>query len=154
MKSIGWSGSEDLGVIAAFSKNKSISIGRSTASTGSYATSARDYGIAGAGIVGYTVVNACPSQISQIGPGTPPGGPQHVPGPSLNIPFTTSSGDLVLIVVGGQGTGFLTLSGIPAATLQNQTYSEGGSEQFASGAIYSAGLSDGSYVATCHRPPH
>ena len=139
---------EDLGVTAAYSGNKSVSIGQSSNNTGSYQTGAKNYAIAGAGVTGYAVVASIRQQTSQVGPGNSHGGSQLVPGSALNLPFTTSTGDVVLIVVGGQGTGYLTLSGVPATSLQNQTYSQGNFAEFASAAIYSATLSSGSYVAS------
>jgi hypothetical protein len=72
----------------------------------------------------------------------------RVPGETLPLRFTTGPGDKVLILVGGQGTGFLKLSGIRATPLQNQTYSETNSENFGSAAIYYASLKKGKHVAT------
>ncbi|HTW42693.1 MAG TPA: IPT/TIG domain-containing protein [Solirubrobacteraceae bacterium] len=138
MGSISWS--QDLSVIASYSGNEAISIGRSASNTGSYSSGAGNHAIAGAGISGYSVAEVFSNDVSATGAGAA-GGTQ------LELPFKTQSGDLVLILVGGEGTGSLQLSGIAANTLQNETYSEAGSDVIASAAIYTAELSGGSYTA-------
>ena len=52
----------------------------------------------------------------------------------------------MLVAVGGQGTGEIALSGIPATQVVDSTYSEGGSDVIASQAFYTATLPAGSYT--------
>jgi hypothetical protein len=148
MESISWLGDQDLSVIAAYSGNQSISIGRSASSSGSFGSAVGSYATAAAGLSGYAVVQAFSAQASMIGPGTSGGAETPAKGVSLSLPFTTTrAGELVLILVGGEGTGRLELSGLEATTLQNATYSEGGSDVIASAAIYTAQLAVGRHKA-------
>jgi hypothetical protein len=142
--SVSWG--EDLSLNALYNGNKSVSIGQSTANTGSFTTGAKDYALAGAVITGWTVVRKSEFRASMRG--TVGGKGYRVPGETLRFRFATAPKDRVLILVGGQGTGFLKLSGIRATTLQSDTYSETNSENFGSAAIYYASLTKGSHVAT------
>lgn len=144
MGSISWS--PDLSATASYSGNEAISIGRSTSNSGSYSSLTGTDAIAGASLIGYTVKEVFRKSVSAVGPGYSGGPETSAAGESLELPFTTQSGDLVLILAGGQGTGDLQLSGIAAEPLQNKTYSAG-SQVLASAAIYEAVLSGGNYTA-------
>jgi IPT/TIG domain len=74
-----------------------------------------------------------------------------VKGANSSLEFkTTASDQLVLILVGAQGTGSLALSGINATTLQNATYGALQSPAIASAAAYTAQLSVGKHKAKWH----
>jgi chitodextrinase len=130
MSAISWN--QDLGVIASASGNLSISIGRSSSNQGSYQAAAGNKGVAGFATNGYVVSQIYTEQAS--------------PGTQLAVSFATGSDDLVLVAVGGQGTGEIALSGIPATQVVDSTYSEGGSDVIASQAFYTATLPAGSYT--------
>lgn len=144
MESISWS--PDLAVIASYSDNEAISIGRSTSASGAYSTLTGSDAIAGAALNGYTVKEVFRASATATGPGYSGGPETPAVGESLELHFTTQSEDLVLILIGGEGTGELQLSGLTATTLQNATYSAG-SDVLASAAIYSATLPTGDYTA-------
>ncbi len=135
MNSVSWT--QDLGVVASYSGNLSISVGRSTLDQGSYDSAAGNYAIAGAGVTGYEVLREYSAQTTASGSG----------GTSLSVTFPADTGDLVLLMVGGEGDGSLALSGFTATTLQDATYSEAGSNVIASAAIFSASLATGTYTA-------
>jgi hypothetical protein len=139
---------QDLQATGAAWGTEVVSVGRSTSSTGSFDSQANNFATAGAGTSGYTVLATYSKANSIVGPGCGSCGPDPVPGATLSLNFTTEAGDTVLILLGGQGTGSLTLSGISATTLQNQTYSEAGGEVYASAAVYQASLPAGSYTAS------
>lgn len=130
MSAISWN--QDLGVIASASGNLSISIGRDASNEASYEAAAGNKGIAGFATNGYVV--------SQVYSG------QTTPGTDVSVPFSTASGDVVVVAVGGEGTGDITLTGITATQVVNSTYSETGSNVIASQAFYVATLPAGSYT--------
>ena len=138
---------QDLQATAAVWGTEVVSVGRSSADSGSFDSQANNFATAGAGTSGYTVVKTYSNSNSIIGPGAG-GGTDPAPGATLSLNFTTQAGDTVLILIGGQGTGTLTLSGITATTLQNQTYNEGGNAVFASAAVYEATLAAGNHTAS------
>lgn len=131
INSYSWSSSLD--VVDYFS-NDAISIGEQTSNSGSFSTSAGTYSIAG---VGVTYVK---SPILFTGSN----GTNSAYGTSLSVPFNTTNNSLVLIMVGGQGDGFINLSGFSYTTLVNHT---SGSAVLASGAIFYANLQKGNYSA-------
>jgi len=137
----------DLLVFGQWSGEEAISVGHSTDKHGSYNSPVGNHAIAGAGVNGYKLYATFTAQATELGPGCSGCGTTPAPGESLHLSFTTSGNDLVLILVGGQGTGSLSLSGITATTLQDRTYSEAGSAVYASAAAYSAKLSTGTYAA-------
>lgn len=145
MTGITWS--EDLAVIATYSGAEAISIGRSSSNDGSFSSFARQYGIAGVATDGYQVVTSYSAHSSVVGPGCYGCGATSAAGANLSLQFTTSTGDLVLILLGGEGTGSLILNGISASTLQNQTFDEPDNYVYSSAAIYSASLTSGTYTA-------
>lgn len=151
MEAITWS--PDLSVTAAYSGNEAISVGQSSSNTGSYSSASGNHAIAGVALSGYTVVRTFSAHASAIGPGYSGGPDITAAGVSLDLPFATEAGDVVLILIGGEGTGELDLSRISATTLQNETYSEGPADVngykdvLASAAIYTATLPAGSYTA-------
>jgi len=59
-------------------------------------------------------------------------------GTSASVTATTAAGDLLLVVVGGEGDGLLQQSGTPLSTLLNVTYSECGSDVIASAGMFAA----------------
>ena len=144
MEAVSWS--QDLAVSAAYSGNEAVSIGRSVSNSRSYLTTAAGRAIAGVGINGFAVAKTFTAHASAVGPGQSGGPETPAPGMSLELPFETKAGDVVLIVAGGQGTGSLALSGITATTLQNASFSAG-AQVMASAAIYSASLPAGHHVA-------
>lgn len=148
MASISWQEGQDLAVTAAASGDQAISIGHTASDSGSYSSTAGSQAIAGMGLDGYTVVQMFSGQAKKAAhkPGRHPSMP--VRGASLTLPFkTTNADELVLMLVGGQGTGTLALSGIPATTLQNATYGTSGSDVLASAAAYTAQLPVGKHKA-------
>jgi hypothetical protein len=148
MGSISWLGGQDLGVTAAKSGDQAISIGHDVSGVGSYSSSAGSETIAGVGLDGYTVAGSF-SAHGQKGAhkaGSHPG--KAVKGAGLTLAFkTTEANQLVVILVGAQGTGTLKLSGIPASVLQNATYGAPHSSVIASAAAYTAQLPVGKHKA-------
>jgi hypothetical protein len=151
MESVSWS--QDLNVTAEYSGNEAVSIGRSGSNNGSFSSAAGNHAIAGAGIRGYSVAQMFSAHASAVGPGYSGDLETPAPGVSVELPFTTQAGDIVLILVGGEGASIDKLNGndavdgIGVTTLQNATYSEGGSQVIASAAIYVASLPGGTYTA-------
>ena len=146
--SISWLEGQDLVVFAVGSGARAISIGHTSANTGSYASTAASEATAGVGLDGYTVVRAFSVQTKKAAHRAvrPPERP--VTGPRVTLSFTTTAANQrVVILAGGQGTGTLTLSGIEAATLQNATYGPAHSPVIASAAAYSTQLPVGKYKA-------
>jgi hypothetical protein len=139
MGSISWLEGQDLGVTAASSGNQAISIGHSSSSTGSYSSTAGSEAIAGVGLDGYAVVQTFSAQHHKPPHAAIRNPAKPVAGGSLTLPFTTTQpNQLVLILVGGQGTGTLAVSGPVTGTLQNATYGAAGSDVIASAAAYTA----------------
>jgi hypothetical protein len=136
----------DLSVTASFSGNPSVSIGRSGASAGGFFTLSHNVAIAGVGLKGYSVMGTFVAQTSQNGPGCSGCGLKFVDGPDLQLRFHSDGSGPVLILVGGQGTGTLVLSGLTTYALANGTFS-GGSGVLASAAIFKATLPAGWYTA-------
>ena len=106
-------------------------IGHSSSNSGSYVGASGNHAIAGAGVSGFASYNTFDASTTS--------------GTSTSLQFSTSNGDLVLIVVGGEGDGDISISGINAQNLVDQTYSETGGNVIASAAIYSAVLDSGIY---------
>jgi hypothetical protein len=135
LTAISWQ--EDKSVSTPNLGNKSISIGQSTSSTGSFnANGTTNAAIAGLGVAGYHVIGVHPA--SRTFNGTPP---------LISVAFTTGPGDLSIVAVGGQGAG-LPQPGAEFSTLVNDTYSECGSDVIASAAIFAAYLSAGYHTAS------
>lgn len=119
MTPISWN--EDLGVIASYSGLEAISIGQSSSPSGSFQTGAND-AIAGVAVRACTATKLASNQTSS--------------GTTLSIDVPGSSGPAV-ILLGGEGTGYLSASGGQALqTLVNTTFSEHGSNVIASTAIF------------------
>ena len=136
---VSWS--EDLGVIASYSGNLCIDIGRSPSSAGEFSSvGTTNVAIAGAAVTGYKVTALYRAHISQSGASDS--------GPDLSLPFSVPSGDSVLLAIGGEGAGDVELTGVSADQLQNSTYSEAGSNVIASAALYKLSAGAGSYTAT------
>ena len=131
MNSVTWI--PDLSVTASYSGNLAISIGHSSSNYGSYYSQAGNYGIAVVGISGLLTYHSYTAKDSS--------------GTDIALNFATSTGDLIVIVIGGEGTGNIALTGVSAQILEDQTYSEGGGGVLASVAIYSASLPTGQYSA-------
>jgi hypothetical protein len=143
---VSWLEGQNLAVQAPGTSNESISVGHASAATGSFASSASSIAIAGVGIDGYEVVQTFTGQASRKGHKATRTPTKPIRGASLSLPFnTTSTGELVLLVAGGQGTGTLALSGIEATTLQNATY--GSNASLASAAAYLAAPAPGKHKA-------
>jgi hypothetical protein len=148
MGSLSWVEGQDLAVNAPGTANQAISIGHAFSDVGSYGSTATTKAIAGLAIDGYTVVQTFSIQHSKAAhkPTRTPEKP--IKGTSLTLPFTTTSAnELVVILVGGQGTGSPALSGIAATPLQNVTYGKPGSDALASAALYTAQLPAGKHKA-------
>lgn len=137
----------DLVVFGEWAGEKAISAGHATSDIGSFSSPVGNHAIAGAGVNGYTLSETFSSQDTELGPGCSGCGTQSEPGIGLDLSFTTAANDLVVILVGGQGTGSLSISGVSTTVLQNETYSEAGSAVYASAAVYSANLASGTYTA-------
>jgi hypothetical protein len=121
---ISWN--EDLPVTAAYSGNKSISIGRSTSDSGSLnSNSSTNVALAGLAVTGYQVTGHPVTNATSTGT-------------SVSVTATTNAGDLLLVVVGGEGDGLLQQGGTPLSTLINVTYSECGSDVIASAGMFAA----------------
>ena len=123
---------EDLSVVASYSSNKSISIGRSPLGTSSFDSgTTTNVAIAGLGVAGYKVVTRVPASTSA--------------GTTLSLQVPVSSSGILLLVVGGEGAGLLRVGGSPLQTLMNATYSECGSNVIASAGMFAAEVSAGNY---------
>ncbi|MHB8405128.1 MAG: hypothetical protein ACYDCJ_06875 [Gammaproteobacteria bacterium] len=118
----------DLKVIANYSGNLSVSIGRSHFDYGIYHSAVGNYAIAGIGLSGYRVVAQYVAKANST---------------SINVTFLAPPDSRELVIVGGQGVGNLRLSTSTLRPLVNETYSEGGSNVIASAAIYLGALPAG-----------
>jgi len=127
---------EDLSVVAGYSGNKSISIGHDQSDSGSYYSgSTTNVAIAGLGVRGYSVLSGSPASISG--------------GTALSFAISNpDSRDVVLVIVGGEGTGFFQLQGAPLQTLVNVTYSECGSNVIAGAGMFAAAVPAGKYTVS------
>lgn len=130
MNSMTWS--SDLNVVASYSNNLGISIGHQTSNSGSYSSQAGNHGISGIGVSNISTYQTFAAQTQSS--------------TSVSLQFTTESNDLVVILVGGEGDGSISLSGTTLQTLEDNTYSEAGSNVIASEAIYDGQLSAGTYT--------
>jgi len=123
----------DLKVYSHYSGYLSITIGHQNFGRGNFTFTGANYGIAGVGVSNfssYVTYNAS-SPTNR----------------SLNLSFATNSGDLVVILIGGVGDGYINIANGPNLNVvTNYTYSEGGADVIASGAIYYGYLSTGSYT--------
>ena len=123
----------DLNVHSHYSGYLSIIIGHQNTERGNYSFYGSNYGIAGTGVSNfssYVSYNASSSTNT-----------------SLNLSFATNSGDLVVILIGGEGDGYINTTNVQNLNVAtNYTYSEGGSNVIASGAIYYGYLPSGSYT--------
>jgi hypothetical protein len=136
LTAISWKEDHSVSTSYAGNTSKSVSIGQSTSSTGSFsANGATNAAIAGIGVTGYHVIDMYPAS-----------GTSEMP-PSILDTFTTGPGDLTIVAVGGQGAGLLQPSA-GFSTLANDTYSECGSDVIASAAIFAAYLPAGSHTAS------
>ncbi len=107
-----------LGVTATPLKARGISIGRSGSQLGDFSSAAPSFGLAGVGIRGYKVV----STHSAFARGKAHRGKGRAAAPSLRIPgVKTASGQLVMVLVGGQGTSSVSLSGLSVRRLAGRT---------------------------------
>jgi hypothetical protein len=139
MGSISWLEGQDLAVTATSSGDQAISIGHSPSPAGSYGSTAGDEAIAGVGLDGYAVVQTFSAQHHKTAHAPIRNPTKPAGGGSLTLAFkTTEANQLVLILVGGQGTGTLEVSGPVTSTLQNATYGAPGSPVIASAAAYTA----------------
>ena len=112
-----------------------VSIGESTSDSASYSSGGTtNAAIAGLGVTGYTVTD---SAAGGGWPGTP-----------LPLSVTADAGDLLLVVVGGDGVGLLHVGGASLSTLLNVTYSECGSNVIASVGMFAAFLPAGTTTVT------
>jgi len=145
---ISWLEGQNLAVSARGSGDQAISIGHSTADSGSYSTMAAAAAILGVGIDGYEVVQTFSGEAAKAGHHATRHPEKAIKGASLTLKFATTEADqLVLILVGGQSTGTLALSGIDATSLQNATYGTPASDVLASAAAYTAQLPVGRHKA-------
>jgi hypothetical protein len=134
LSQISWS--QDLGVTASYSGNQAISVGRATTDAGSFSSgSTTNVAIAGLAVSGYAV--SAPLVTASTSTGT-----------SVSLTATTASGDLLVVVVGGEGAGLLQQGGTALSTLLNVTYSECGSNVIASAGMFAAFLPAGTHSVT------
>jgi hypothetical protein len=139
ISTVSWT--QGLGVAAAPLRARGISIGRSGSQLGDFSSSAPGFGLAGVGIRGYKVV----STHSAVARGKAHRGKGRAAAPSLRIPgVKTSSGQLVLVLVGGQGTTLVSLSGLSARRLAGRT--DVGSGSHATVGAWSASPAKGSHT--------
>lgn len=123
---------EDLSVIAQYSSNKSISIGQSQTGNGSFnSETTTNVAIAGVGVTGYKLLT---KQLASTPGGT-----------SLSIQVSNPDAGILLLMVGGEGTGLLEVSDTTLQTLVNVTYSECGSNIIASVGMFAGKLPAGNY---------
>jgi len=139
----------DLNATAAYSRDPSISIGRSSSPSGSFqAGKVREAAIAGLGLSGYSVLTSTWAKRSIVGPGHSGGPETPATGPGLQLQYTLpSSSDVVLVLVGGEGTGLLE-QGAPLTALVDDTYSECGADVIASVGIFAAAPGAGRFTTT------
>lgn len=147
MESIRWQAGQALSVTPPGTGNPVISVGHSSFNNGSYGSMDEERGVAGIGVDGFTVSQDSSAQSFRKAraAGRKPG--KKVAGPSLILAFKTTEADqLVLVLVGAQGAGALTFAGVEATTLQNESYSVGGSSStIASVAAYELQLAPGKH---------
>ncbi len=140
---------QDESVVARYSGNVSISIGHSTRSTGSYATAAGVHAMGGVALPNSGYLGVYTRGVSRLGPGESGGGTAKVDGPSLDLPFGVSRGNLVLLLVGGEGTGYVRVKGLPRSGIKrlgNRTFHEAGSKVLASVAMFLLAPPEGFHV--------
>jgi beta-glucanase (GH16 family) len=145
--SVSWQ--PDLSVAATYSSNQSISIGRSTSSEGAFsALGGTSVAVAGLAIDGYTIANSFANyRTTNTSTTTSEGGPATT-GPSVGVQYDVpTSSDVVILLVGGQGTGLFQSQGAGLSTLVNDTYSECGSNSLASVGVFASTPGVGSYRA-------
>ncbi len=148
MEAISWLGGQDLAVSEAGSSDQVISIGHTTADSGSFSSLAASKAIAGVGLDGYSVVQTFSAQAAKAAHKATRHPAKPLKGPKLTLTFaTTAANQLVVILVGGQGTGTFALTGIEASALQNATYGTAGTAVIASAAAYTAHLPVGKHKA-------
>lgn len=145
LANISWT--PELSVDASWSGERCISIGVSRRSTGSFESLTGNVAVTGVGLRGYSIIRVFTAETSSNGPGYSGGPERQAPGSSLSLRFSVPARDLVLLAIGGQGTGDLVLTGIDATPIQEGTYSEAGSDVLASAALYKARLDPGTYSA-------
>jgi hypothetical protein len=146
MGSISWQEGQDLAVDTAGSSDQAISIGHGASDSGSYGSAAAREAIAAVGLDGYTIVQSFSNQTSKAAHKATHQPEKPIRGASLTLSFKTTEADqLVLIFVGGQGTGTLEASGIEATTLQDATYATPYTDVIASAAAYTATLPAGKH---------
>ena len=139
----------DLDAEAAWSGNPSISIGTSSAASGSFTPGGSDnMAIAELGVSGYSVAAKYSAQQGEVGPGSVGGGGSSAPGEGLSLSYSVPSPeDVVVVLVGGQGAGLLTASGGGLSALTDVTYSECGAEVVASAGVFVATPGAGTFTA-------
>lgn len=129
---------QNLGVVASYSGNLSVSIGRGNSAAGGFnSESTTNDAIAELGITGYSLV-------TKFGASTTSNGTK------LSITYSSKGKRLVIVVFGGEGVGLVEESGPSMSTLLNDTYSECGSDVIASTAIFGAFLDAGTYTSRFH----
>ncbi|MCL4434752.1 MAG: hypothetical protein M1399_08335, partial [Actinobacteria bacterium] len=140
----------DLTGTAQWSGNPSVDIGRGSSDSGSFSNGGdHNMAIAELGISGYSVVGSPATNFAtQNGPGSVGGGTSSAPGSSVSVQYTATAGDIVVILVGGQGTGLVNEGGTALTTLVNDTYSECGANVIASVAMFAGVPGAGTFTTT------
>lgn len=132
MSGVSWS--SDLSVIAAYSGNRSISIGHSHSNVGRYRSRVGNYAIGGVALSEYSTVNMCRASSN---------------GTTLTLHCVVPAGTTrEILVVGGEGTAISAVSAKAFFPLENVTYSESGGDVIASAGIFMGVLSPGEHTFT------
>lgn len=140
---------QDLSVPATNTQNTSVSIGESTSNEGSFSVGGNsNVAVAGIGISNYSVVQSFSATGGTPSPDAESSNTASLAGASLNLSYyVPSSGDVVVILVGGQGTGLVGTDESALSTLVDDTYSECGSNVLASVAIFAGSPGTGRFHA-------
>jgi hypothetical protein len=131
---------QSLAVKAAAIRARAISIGRSSSALGHFSSGASIVGLGGVAVGGFSLVashSASAHAPSHHGTG-------KASAPSAKISFRTLAGQIVLVLIGGQGTSSVKLSGLTAGRLGNLSFWAAGNR--ATVAAYSASPAGGTHT--------
>jgi IPT/TIG domain len=147
MSAVSWSTGQDLAVTQPTAGGQVISIGHTTQSTGSFASSAAAQALVGVGLDGYVVAQSYSAQkLGKAKPKAtkPPG--KALKGPRVTLSFKTTSPDqIVVALAGGQSVGEVEESGLELTGSEASTTGETGTSAIASAAAYTGRLPVGKH---------
>lgn len=148
IEAISWLEGQDLAVNADNTSAQAISIGHDPYATGAYLSGALVQATAAIGLDGYAVTQVITAQAHRRAHQSGHPG-KALRGAGVTLRFrTVTANQLVVILVGTQGSGTPKLSGIKATPLQDTTYGSPASSEIASAATYAVQLRAGKHKAT------